>query len=209
MSQWVCLDLDDHTQLTKLRAVVDRLLDPRQALLETSRRGFHLWLFVEPASWERVQAWGRYLANQVGLASIEVFPKGAGLNGVRAPLTPHPKGGRTYALIDVETGEMVDDPWPLLATRRRYHFPEIVPRVNQAKANVSSGRTSHDELVQLIEQYTTLRHYGPERAVGRCPFHDDQHPSFSVLGGFWRCWAGCGEGGLATLQALVSKHERR
>src|SRR5262249_46243595 len=33
----------------------------------------------------------------------------------------------------------------------------------------------------------------------RCPFHDDQHPSFSIFQGnngdwFWKCHAGCGEG---------------
>ncbi|MGI8483562.1 MAG: CHC2 zinc finger domain-containing protein [Thermomicrobiales bacterium] len=38
--------------------------------------------------------------------------------------------------------------------------------------------------------------------MGRCPFHDDRHPSLSILGGFWRCWAGCGEGGVNAFRAL-------
>ena len=33
---------------------------------------------------------------------------------------------------------------------------------------------------------------------GRCPLHDDRVPSFSInfARGVWKCWAGCGSGGL-------------
>jgi DNA primase len=60
-----------------------------------------------------------------------------------------------------------------------------------------------------VEQLTKLRQYGPERAIGHCPFHDDQHPSLSILGGFWRCWAGCGEGGINAFRARARGLERR
>lgn len=37
---------------------------------------------------------------------------------------------------------------------------------------------------------------GSTQASGRCPFHEDQRPSFSVNldTGLWKCHAGCGEG---------------
>jgi DNA primase len=41
-----------------------------------------------------------------------------------------------------------------------------------------------------------------------CPFHDDQHPSFSSMKKtegtwFWRCWAGCEQGDEIDLLAKV------
>ncbi len=48
------------------------------------------------------------------------------------------------------------------------------------------------DLVSLIGQRVSLRQRGT-RWVGRCPFHDDRHPSFDVSPRHqsWRCWA-CG-----------------
>lgn len=50
-------------------------------------------------------------------------------------------------------------------------------------------------LSELVGQHTTLRMRG-DRGMGRCPFHDDRMPSFSVddAKGLWHCH-GCGEGG--------------
>jgi hypothetical protein len=50
-------------------------------------------------------------------------------------------------------------------------------------------------LSDLIGQHTTLRMRG-DRGQGRCPFHDDRMPSFSVddAKGLWHCH-GCGIGG--------------
>src|SRR5215204_4842503 len=42
LSRWACLDLDDNARGTRLHRVVAQLEDPSQALLEVSRRGFHL-----------------------------------------------------------------------------------------------------------------------------------------------------------------------
>ena len=71
-------------------------------MLEYSRRGFHLWLFVEPSPWFVVQHWATTLADQRELSGIEVFPKSDGLNGVRLPLSRHPKSRQIYPLIDAD-----------------------------------------------------------------------------------------------------------
>src|SRR5690554_6180772 len=48
MSRWACLDLDDNVRGDRFLGVIEQLEEPAQALLEYSRRGFHLWLFVDP-----------------------------------------------------------------------------------------------------------------------------------------------------------------
>lgn len=51
------------------------------------------------------------------------------------------------------------------------------------------------DIVKIIGQYTALRKAGKEY-VGKCPLHDDRHPSLSVnpAKGLWHCFA-CEIGG--------------
>src|SRR3954447_26779993 len=51
------------------------------------------------------------------------------------------------------------------------------------------------DIVQLVSGRTQLRRSGA-RFVGRCPFHEERTPSFSVTPdrGFYHCF-GCGKGG--------------
>jgi len=51
------------------------------------------------------------------------------------------------------------------------------------------------DIVEVVSQYTSLRKRGA-RFVGRCPFHEERTPSFSVNGsdGFYKCF-GCQRGG--------------
>ncbi len=51
LSRWICLDLDDSAHSSLLLRVADYLDDPHGVLLEESRRGCHLWLFIEPTPW--------------------------------------------------------------------------------------------------------------------------------------------------------------
>jgi hypothetical protein len=207
MSRWACLDLDDTVRGDFFLGVIAQLEHPSQALLEYSRRGFHLWLFVEPSPWFVVEWWAKELADRAGLQGIEIFPKGAGLTGVRLPLSRHPKSGQVYPLIDTTTGELVEDPLAFIVNRTACTFDlermASSPASPPLRRRVTAGRGDHRALVKEIERYTRLRFYGPEQAVGRCPLHDDQHPSLGVLGGFWRCFAGCGEGGLNAFRARM------
>jgi hypothetical protein len=202
-SRWACLDLDDNSRGARLPRVIEQLEQPEQALLEASRRGFHLWLLLEPSPWLSVQRWALQLARRAGLEGIEIFPKGEGLNGVRAPLTPHPKDGQIYPLIDPASGEVSAAPWTLIASRQPGGVPETVAESLPTPRQPVEGGTDHRVLVAEIERYTRLRFYGPERAIGRCPLHDDRRPSLGVLGGYWRCFAGCGEGGLNAFRARM------
>lgn len=53
-------------------------------------------------------------------------------------------------------------------------------------------------MVQLVNEYVPggLQPRGPDDHWGRCPFHEEQHPSFHVTPskGFYKCF-GCGKGG--------------
>src|SRR5215218_10381381 len=52
------------------------------------------------------------------------------------------------------------------------------------------------DLIDLVSTRTELRRAGPGRYMGRCPFHEERSPSFSVDTGkgLYHCF-GCGVGG--------------
>ena len=52
------------------------------------------------------------------------------------------------------------------------------------------------DLVQIVEQYVTLKRSSPSSYVGLCPFHNEKTPSFHVNGDrqFFHCF-GCNAGG--------------
>jgi DNA primase len=62
------------------------------------------------------------------------------------------------------------------------------------EASVAEVRAATD-MVELVAQYTPLRKVGT-RYTGRCPFHDERTPSFSVnpVDKLYHCF-GCGKGG--------------
>jgi len=50
------------------------------------------------------------------------------------------------------------------------------------------------DIVEVVSDYVELRKVG-KTYMGRCPFHDDRHPSFAVYSdGYYRCF-GCGASG--------------
>lgn len=61
--------------------------------------------------------------------------------------------------------------------------------------NIDSLRERND-IVAVIEQYTQLRKSGHNRFLGRCPLHEDKHPSMTVYASeqVWHCFQ-CGKGG--------------
>jgi|SRR5665811_198582 len=198
-SRWLCLDADSPEGLDVLVEVA-KGLNPQTTLFEQSRRGGHLWWFCPPTPWRQAQAMGQTLAKRNPL--IEVFPKGPGRNGVRLPLTRHPRTNQVYPVVDPTTGEVrpIEELEHLQA--------EVLPQLSLPAPEPTLGRRypdpaeAYEQLREEVERLTGLREYGPNRAIGRCPFHDDRRPSLSLLDGFWRCWAGCGEGGVQAFRAL-------
>ena len=52
-------------------------------------------------------------------------------------------------------------------------------------------------VIDFVRGFVDLKEHG-NVAVGKCPFHDDEHPSFSVNieENYWHCFAGCGGGSI-------------
>jgi hypothetical protein len=219
-AKWLCLDADTDAAFRGLASLAATMSDQANLLVERSRRGGHLWLLCPPTPWEDVQNYGHYLALTYGLQKIEIFPKGPGLNGVKAPGSRHPKTGKVYEFLDPATGEVLRDSQATIMALKPQPLPRVLfHREAQVFGNSEqlphqrsgeSGQfkemeTDHWELCREIEQYTTLRHYEPTRAKGNCPLHDDRHPSLTVIDGYWRCWSGCGRGGLSAFRKLVKE----
>jgi hypothetical protein len=65
------------------------------------------------------------------------------------------------------------------------------------------------EEVRAYFESRGIKFHGPSvKQSTRCPFHQDKNPSLSVdLGkAVWRCWSGCGEGGLLAFEKKFAGH---
>jgi len=101
LSKWVCLDSDQEDGFVALRKLQTTLRRDLQwdSLLEASRRGAHLWFFLDPDSHDRNQALQlmRAICTVHYSGKLDRFPKDGGMGGnVRLPLGIHLKTGLRY-----------------------------------------------------------------------------------------------------------------
>lgn len=123
-SKHLVLDADSSADLPVLYQLAARLAPQGNVLLELSRRGGHLLIFGPPTDWRIVHAYGQQLVAEAGPGSTEVYPKFAGLHGMKLPGSVHPRSHRVYPAINPATGEVMDVRKALLAIR-----PQPLPRV--------------------------------------------------------------------------------
>ncbi len=220
VARWLCLDVDhdeDWLALLQLAEVLHQ--DNIPAYLETSRRGGHLWLFTPPLSGSDIRRFGTTLLKQHGLpACIELYPKQDQLKTgpgslVRLPLGIHRKTGKRYHFIQLNGTPLaptIREQVAVLSRPRRVPRPfidhillqsiESQPTLPLQSIEVSPIDGKH--LSERIKAAISVRYFVSRyvelngRNVGKCPFHDDQHPSFGVneQENYWSCWAGCGGG---------------
>ncbi len=74
-------------------------------------------------------------------------------------------------------------------------------------------KLSPDQVLQYFEirlGQPLRRSGGEHQYAGRCPFHDDAHPSLSVnvRRGIWHCFAGCGSGTIVAFEMRLNSDER-
>ena len=100
---YLVFDADDEPDWRRLQALAVTLKEVETtAYLERSRRGGHLWLFLEEArSGDEIRRFGQGLMLHFGLGSLELFPKQERLSGgpgslIRLPFGVHRKSGRRY-----------------------------------------------------------------------------------------------------------------
>jgi len=189
------------------------------AYLENSRRGGHLWFFFSQPITGKI---ARYFVNNIldayHIKGVEVFPKqdeiGIGLGSlIRLPFGVHRRTGRRYGFYE-------SDYKPLAMSIREQiyalqhpdfvpkkgidsytiHFATTLPEVALEQLQDSSGLVSekikaHISVLEFVSQYVDLKTTSTG-AIGHCPFHDDENPSFGINDqeNYWHCFAGCGGG---------------
>ncbi len=208
--RWTVLDADQEDGLLTLQRVWEKLDGLNlAAYLEGSRRGGHLWVFVEPATAFVMRTLMIQVLDRLAIDDVEIYPRqdelptgGVG-NLVRGPLGVHQVSGRRYGFLDPAglkpIGRSLIDQIDYLLTCqvnsvrqvaevlavliRETQRPIQQPTAKaQAGAALKHGRV--EELKAAIgDLYIFVSQYVELDAKGRgsCPFHPpDRHPSFAV-----------------------------
>jgi hypothetical protein len=190
--------------------------------LEISRRGGHLRFFFEQHhDGGQVRAFGNGIIRRHELAGIELYPKqdrlytGPG-SLVRLPFGIHKKSGQRYPFIHRDGAWLAptvreqimllsdhksvpEDVFGAYATYELEKRKKRVPKLSGTIYDSSDIERVKKAvpLMEFVEAFVDLRPVA-SGAVGKCPFHDDNHPSFGVNkeGNYWQCFAGCGSGSI-------------
>jgi hypothetical protein len=218
-SKFVVLDADTSEQMQKLAHMAVELADQGvPSYLEESRRGGHLWLFFgRPIPGKVARLFGHNLIRRYSLLGIELFPKqdrvkeGPG-SLVRLPFGIHRKTGERYGFLDANLQLLAPSfSEQILKLRAPEAVPESFLAANQdvqafvpqkavlhttesLKSTLSERIKGSVSVYDFVCQYVDLSPNGR----GTCPFHEDQHVSFSVNTekNYWHCFAGCGGGSI-------------
>jgi hypothetical protein len=190
--------------------------------LEQSRRGGHLWFFfAEPIAARKVRKFAQGIQDKYQVGECEIFPKqdhlldGPG-SLIRLPFGIHRLTGERYSFYK-SGGEVLSDtirkqitalenPWFVprkdfngLASFKTVGIGQELPlKPNEdPKDKLSERIKSRLTVYEFIGQYVELKPTA-NGAIGKCPFHEDQHPSLGVndQDNYWHCFAGCGGGSI-------------
>jgi hypothetical protein len=217
-AKWICLDADEEQEWDGLCSIAQQFAElDMMTYLEPSRRGGHLWMFIEPLPGKDVRRFAKHLLTLYHLEGTEVYPKqdelrtGAG-SLVRLPLGFHrklnPPHRFTFKTVSGDAlAPTVRQQIALLAQPK--HIPtefiyetiadipepqQVFPTRRLKPGDVISGEPSERikaaiSVRDFVSQYIDLDRNGR----GLCPFHDDHRQSFSVSedGNFWHCFAEC------------------
>jgi len=219
----MAFDTDVEGGLEKFKRVSAELMqDGIPSYLETSRRGGHLWFFFNRNyEGERVRMFGKAIIRLKNLDPIELFPKQSRLGSgpgslLRLPFGKHritkvrypfilPDGNLlartvTEQIHILSVHQTVSDGiFEAFAVKEAQKEKPLVPRpIGEVYESSKVERIKKAvDAVDFIGSYIDLRPVA-SGAVGKCPFHDDNHPSLGVnkKGNYWHCFAGCGSGSI-------------
>ena len=219
MAKWLCFDADGALEWYGLCALHACLADQNMpSYLETSRRGGHLWLFLEPLPGREARRFGKHLLAEHNLTGLELFPKQDQLHTgpgslVRLPLGVHRKSGRRYPFVSSAGKPLaptVREQLLILANPERITYSAVTSLLRPVQDNrpappLHDAAPLKDEtpsariknaigVFDFVSQYVELDQEGR----GLCPFHADHRASFSVSqdGNYWYCFARCGGGSI-------------
>jgi len=208
--RWLCFDADDRLGWANLHRLRTALaMDGIAAHLEHSRRGGHLWVFLDellPAGSAR-RVGLAYLARLDLGGKVELYPRQDRApygSLVRGPFGVHRLAGRRY-LFDLAGGveEQLSALWSGRASAERFRAldqPREVrdmrtasppPRCRPARGGSPIARLNG--ILDVWELASGVTRLDPQTGMGSCPFHPpDRHPSFGVnrQEGWWICFHG-------------------
>jgi hypothetical protein len=224
-SRFLVLDADNEPDWRRLKAVAGAISEMgTEGYLERSRRGGHLWFFLEGSKEGKdLRTFASGMLGYFGIEGLEVFPKQDRLGGgpgssIRLPFGVHRLTGQRYSFYDSQSrvlGPTLGEQITLLAQPqmvgadvfdRFYDHGMDLANLEQEKALPAwepserdvEGATLADRIRQAIPVRQFVLQYVElsKSGKGLCPFHDDHVESFSVNdeGNYWNCFAGCGGG---------------
>lgn len=219
-ARFIVLDADDDKGFSDLVGLARSLTsEDVPAYLETSRRGGHLWLFFDRSvPGKQARAFGQGLLTAHDIGDVELFPKQDRLKEgpgslIRMPFGVHQLAQRRYGFITPDGEHLAPtireqiyalgahetvpaaafEVYKTLASSQA--LEALKEPLEQPKDVVSEKIKASVTVLEFVSRYVDLKP-AASGALGLCPFHDDQHPSFGVNeeGNFWNCFAGCGGG---------------
>ena len=224
MTDYIVLDADGEVPHQQLFSMANDIAEEGiPSHMELSRRGGHLWFFSEdPISGKDAKNFGENLLQSHNINGVEVFPKQETISGgvgslIRLPFGVHRKSGKVYPFVNIEDGlpiaettyEQLLKLWRVKTVSKaaieKYAMLESKDKetrtptsaVNETQESVWSKIRASEPAINFIGRYVELTPT-PTGAIGYCPFHEDEVPSFSVNveGNYWNCFAGCGGGSI-------------
>jgi hypothetical protein len=208
--RWTALDADEEDGLGTLQHAWEILIDLNiAAYLEDSRRGGHLWVFVEPVAAFVMRALLKQVLDQLEVDEVEIYPRQDELTDggvgslVRGPLGVHQISGQRYGFLDPTglspVGCSLIDQLEYLLTCQVNSVHQVAEalatliREAQRPIQEPCGRTQAEAMLgddkletlklAIGDLYAFISQYVVLDAKGRgsCPFHPpDRHPSFAV-----------------------------
>lgn len=208
-AKFIVLDADDENEFEAVCGLASKI----PSYLEKSRRGGPLWGFFEdPVPGKKAKKFWEGLLHEMGI-EMEVFPKQGSSEGpgslVRLPFGIHRKTGERYPFIQPDgqkLGKWMDqmealmNPETIGINQIEGYLPKVEPPPyleQETSEKLWDQVKSKTPVIDFVRAFVELKETG-NTAIGKCPFHDDDHPSFSVNieENYWHCFAGCGGGSI-------------
>lgn len=233
LARFIIIDADDEDGFKRLAHLGLKIAkDQIPSYLEDSRRGGHLWIFFSKALRSReARSFGKKLLQKHEVNNVELFPKQDKLvNGpgslIRMPFGIHKLSGERYGFFNPDGSSIASTMGEQI---HRVSAPETVSEevFESSKAYQSSKRPTTPykrpgestgllsdrikasvTVLEFVSQYVELEKRG-YTAIGHCPFHEDEHPSFAVNieENYWYCFTGCGGGSIIDFWSQMRKKQ--